>query len=311
MGGESEASQAVAAAGALVRGRVVVISLDDPDREVELPPSVVRVLAEVLEHAGRGEPVRRGSAGGVTPISSRTCRPGGDPVAQGRYPPPSSFGRCHALSGDRPGTTVGRGAGLGCRSAGARPLLTVGRAVVVLDANVLYPARLRDLFMRLAIGGLYQARWSDRILDECFTNLAANRPDIRPGSLVRTRALMNVAIPDAIVTGYEPQVDGLDLPDLDDRHVLAAAIRSGATSIVTANLADFPRDVLARYGIEPLAPDEFVLRLVHQDLDAVVEVVDRQAADLRNPPMSTAELLDGLRGAGLTRTVAGLLSGTA
>jgi excisionase family DNA binding protein len=58
MGGESEASQAVAAAGALVRGRVVVISLDDPDREVELPPSVVRVLAEVLEHAGRGEPVR-------------------------------------------------------------------------------------------------------------------------------------------------------------------------------------------------------------------------------------------------------------
>jgi hypothetical protein len=105
---------------------------------------------------------------------------------------------------------------------------------------------------------------------------------------------MNVAIPDAIVTGYEPQVDRLDLPDLDDRHVLAAAIRSGATSIVTANLADFPRDVLARYGIEPLAPDEFVLRLVHQDLDdAVVEVVDRQAADLRNPPMSTAELLDG------------------
>jgi predicted nucleic acid-binding protein len=183
--------------------------------------------------------------------------------------------------------------------------------MVVLDANVLYPARLRDLFMRLAIGGLYQARWSDRILDECFTNLAANRPDIRPGRLVRTRALMNVAIPDAIVTGYEPQMDRLDLPDLDDRHVLAAAIRSGATSIVTANLADFPRDVLARYGIEPLAPDEFVLRLVHQDLDAVVEVVDRQAADLRNPPMSTAELLDGLRGAGLNRTVAALLSGPA
>lgn len=58
--------------------------------------------------------------------------------------------------------------------------MTVGREVVVLDANVLYPARLRDLFMRLAIAGLYQARWSDRILDECFTNLAANRPDICP-----------------------------------------------------------------------------------------------------------------------------------
>jgi len=92
---------------------------------------------------------------------------------------------------------------------------------------------------------------------------------------------MNVAIPDAIVTDYEPQVDRLDLPDPDDRHVLAAAINSGATSIVTANLADFPPDVLSRHRIEALAPDEFVLRLVHQDLDAVVEVVDRQAADLR------------------------------
>lgn len=92
--------------------------------------------------------------------------------------------------------------------------------------------------------------------------------------------------------------------------VFAAAIRSGATSIVTVNLADFPRDVLSRYDVEVLAPDESVLRLAHQDLDAVVEVVDGQAADLRNPPMSTAEPLDGLRVAGLPRTVAALLSGT-
>jgi hypothetical protein len=58
MRGESEASQEAGAAGALVRGRVVVISRDGPEREVELPPSVVRVLAEVLVHVGRGEPVR-------------------------------------------------------------------------------------------------------------------------------------------------------------------------------------------------------------------------------------------------------------
>jgi predicted nucleic acid-binding protein len=187
--------------------------------------------------------------------------------------------------------------------------LTVDRPAAVLDANVLYPARLRDLFMRLAIGGLYQARWSDQILDECFTNLLANRPDLRPGSLDRTWALMNVAIPDAIVTGYESLVDGLDLPDPDDRHVLAAAIRSRATSIVTANLADFPSDVLSRHGIEALAP-RVLPPVGPSDLDAVVEVVDRQAADLRNPPMSTAELLDCLRVAGLPRTVAALLSGT-
>jgi hypothetical protein len=93
--------------------------------------------------------------------------------------------------------------------------------VVIYDACVLYPAPLRDLLLRLGAKGLVRARWTDEILDECFRNILINRPDLDAASLQRTRDLMNRAIPDVLVTGYEGLITGLDLPDADDRHVLA------------------------------------------------------------------------------------------
>lgn len=114
------------------------------------------------------------------------------------------------------------------------------RPVALLDANVLYPARLRDLLIRLAIGGLYQARWSEQILDECFDNLTKDRPDLTDAQLTRTRWLMTTALPDATLTGYEGRIEEHDLPDPDGRHVLAAARAAGASLLVTANLSDFP-----------------------------------------------------------------------
>jgi hypothetical protein len=116
--------------------------------------------------------------------------------------------------------------------------------VVIYDACVLYPAPLRDLLLRMAAKGLVRARWTDQILDECFRNILINRPDLNEASLQRTRDLMNRAIPDVLVTGFEGLIAGLDLPDADDRHVLAAAISAGAQVIVTVNLDDFPADRL-------------------------------------------------------------------
>ncbi|MBO0845297.1 MAG: PIN domain-containing protein [Nocardioides sp.] len=108
--------------------------------------------------------------------------------------------------------------------------------VVLYDANVLYPSTLRDLLIRVAQAGLVQAKWTDQILDEVFRNLAMNRPDPDPQRLARTRDLMNRAVRDCLVTGYEPLVDAVDLPDPGDRHVLAAAIKARAQVIVTHNL---------------------------------------------------------------------------
>ncbi|MGI8938048.1 MAG: PIN domain-containing protein [Iamia sp.] len=166
------------------------------------------------------------------------------------------------------------------------------RPVALLDANVLYPARLRDLFLRLAIDGRFHARWSARILDECFDNLLADRPDLPLANLGRTRRLMITALPDAMVEGLEGRIARLELPDPDDRHVLAAAVAAEADLIVTANLSDFPSRSLPP-ALRAESPDAFVLSLIQSDADAVAAVVDRQAAALRHPPMTVDQLLDG------------------
>jgi PIN domain len=179
----------------------------------------------------------------------------------------------------------------------------VDRAVVVLDANVLFPARLRDLFVRLAIAGVYRARWSDLILDECFRNIRLQRPDLAPERLKRTRELMTAAILDATVTEFEHMIEQFDLPDLDDRHVAAAALVGGATTIVTFNLRDFPAAALEPHGLTAISPDDFARQLFEDDPDAVLEVLAEQTASLRNPPTTFEQLLDGLREAGLASFV--------
>lgn len=178
--------------------------------------------------------------------------------------------------------------------------------VVIYDACVLYPAPLRDLLVRLANTGVVRARWSETILDECFRSILENRPDLSAESLARTRELMNRAVPDCIVRGFDGLVEGLVLPDLDDRHVLAAAICGGAQAIVTFNLGDFPQDKLAPYNIEAKHPDDFVLDAIDLAAGAVTKVVGEQAASLKNPPRSVGDLLDTLREQGLVRSVAKL-----
>ena len=178
--------------------------------------------------------------------------------------------------------------------------------IVVYDACVLFPAPLRDLLLRIAHAGLVRARWTEAILDECFRSLTAARPELDESALLRTRSLMNDAVPDCLVKDYEPLVAGLRLPDPDDRHVLAAAVRCGAQVIVTANLRDFPAEHLAPFGVEAQHPDDFVLGLVDLAPGAVSSIVSQQAAALKHPPRSVPELLDTLREQGLVRSVARL-----
>jgi hypothetical protein len=179
--------------------------------------------------------------------------------------------------------------------------------VVVYDACVLYPAPLRDLLVRLGLTGLVQAKWTEQILEECFRSIAQQRPDLTPQKLERSRRLLSEAIPDCQVKGYEALAEGLTgLPDPDDRHVLAAAIRCGAQAIVTFNLKDFPQAELARYAIDAQHPDDFVLSLIDLDATAVARALRGQAAALKSPPRTAEELLEILRQQGLVRSVARL-----
>lgn len=176
----------------------------------------------------------------------------------------------------------------------------------VYDACVLYPPSVRDLLVRLGHTGLFAARWSDAILDEMVESILERQPEVDRSRLERTRQLMCEAVRDCLVTGYERLIDGLELPDPNDRHVLAAAIRANAQVIVTSNLSDFPAEQLDPYSIEAQSPDQFVLHLVDLAPATVAAAVTQQADALRNPPQTLAELLDRLARNGLPRAVAAL-----
>lgn len=173
---------------------------------------------------------------------------------------------------------------------------------VVFDACVLYPAPLRDFLMWLGLSGRFRARWSQEIHAEWKRNLLLNRPDLTQAQLDRTSDLMDKAIPDGLVEGYEDLISGLQLPDSDDRHVLAAAIRCNASVIVTFNQKDFPAALLAPFGIESQHPDEFVDNLLDLDPAAVVAAAQRQRAQLQNPALDVSRYLEILLRQGLVQT---------
>lgn len=175
--------------------------------------------------------------------------------------------------------------------------------VALFDACVFYPAQLRDLLLRVALSDAFKARWTDQIHDEWISSPLRDRPDIASERLSHTRELMNRAVPDCLVTEYEPFIERLTLPDPDDRHVLAAAIRCQAGVIVTLNVRDFPDEVVSRYGISVLHPDAFLAHLFDLKPAVVCTAVREMRASLANPPKTVRELLDDLLKAGLPETV--------
>ena len=157
--------------------------------------------------------------------------------------------------------------------------------------------------MHLALTGLFRAKWTSEIHEEWIVALLEKRPDLLREKLVRTRELMDKHAIDAVVTGYEDLIPSLQLPDPNDRHVLAAAIRARADVIVTINLRDFPSEVLAPLAIEAQHPDEFVLHLLDLSPGLVVKAAQDHRQSLRNPPRDVEAYLTTLERQGLTQTV--------
>ena len=170
---------------------------------------------------------------------------------------------------------------------------------VVLDADVIFPASLRDTFLRLAEIELFDPLWSERILEEVKRNVIEGRDDISEADMDRMAVAMNDAFEDALVDEAAiAQVEGSMENDPKDRHVLAAAVVGGANGIVTNNVADFPPQACEPHGITVVAADEFLCVLFDMDPEAVRDSVIRQAAALQNPPHTPAEVLVYLERAG-------------
>ena len=127
----------------------------------------------------------------------------------------------------------------------------MARFSAVLDACVLVPIAQADTLLYMADAGLYRPLWSTRILEETIRALETIHPDMKEAGAARRRAaVMNEAFDDACVEGWEELLGAISLPDENDRHVVAAAIQGRADLIVTANLKDFPTEVLGRFNLE-------------------------------------------------------------
>ncbi len=162
--------------------------------------------------------------------------------------------------------------------------------------------------MWLTLTNLFKARWTEEIHSEWMRNVLLNRPDLTLEQLTRTKNLMNANVRDCLVKGYEELIALIELPDPGNRHVLAAAIRCGASVIVTFNLRDFPDQALEPYGVEAMHPDEFILSLIDINLAAVCTAAQKQRRTLKNPPKTPDEYLDTLSNLGLKLSSATLRS---
>ncbi len=175
--------------------------------------------------------------------------------------------------------------------------------IAIIDACVLYSAPLRDFLLNLSDLGLIQVKWTDRIQNEWTRNLLKKRFDLTDKRLAKTINYMNSAFPDANIVDFDKIIHQLNLPYPNDRHVLAAAIKSRANYIITFNLKDFPSEYLNDYNIEAIHPDTFVYDLIKTESEKVIEALYNQVKRLKNPPLSVNEVLSHLKNCGLRKSV--------
>lgn len=178
----------------------------------------------------------------------------------------------------------------------------------LIDANVFYGARLRSLILWAAQTDCFRARWTDRIHDEWVENLLKNRPDLTREELQQTREAMNSAVLDSLVTGYEPLIEGINLPDPNDRHVVAAAIAARANVIVTFNVKDFPMETLELSGLHVCHPDEFLLDISSISARAFITAARDDFMHYVNPSLTLDNYISSLEVAGVPKTAAYLRS---
>lgn len=167
------------------------------------------------------------------------------------------------------------------------------RFTVILDANVLYPFLVRDVLLPLAAAGLYRARWSPDIMEEWSSHLIKAKPE-RQEKIIKTVDTMNEHFPEAVVEGYEDLIPSLNLPDENDRHVLAAAIKADASVIVTENTRDFPPEVLSKFDIETRTADEFAVDTFELYVTDAVTAMRDMRARYTKPAKTPDELIVSL-----------------
>jgi predicted nucleic acid-binding protein len=174
------------------------------------------------------------------------------------------------------------------------------RFTCVLDTNVIYPIDIRDLLFWFASYDLFTPKWSKHIFEE-WENVMS-RKSVPTKEIEKRISKAQLAFPDALVENYESLVDSLTLPDENDRHVLAAAIKTNANIIVTNNIKDFPSEYLASFGLTAKSADDFLTDTIDLNNELAVEAFRALVLNRTNPNLDEFEVLDRLRNNGLVET---------
>lgn len=174
------------------------------------------------------------------------------------------------------------------------------RFKAVLDTNVIFPIEIRDLLFWFAHYELYTPKWSENIFDEWKRVML--RKGISETEALKRVGKANQAFPDALVQNYDGLIADLKLPDKDDCHVLAAAIRTNANVIVTNNLKDFPEDYLDSFGLKVKSADDFLTDIIDLNQDKAIEAFKEMVLNRKNPAMDEYQVLESLRRNGLKDT---------
>ncbi len=174
------------------------------------------------------------------------------------------------------------------------------RFTCILDTNVIFPLWIRDLLLWFAHHDLYTPKWSKHIFDEWLEVM--KRKGVSETEAKMRTDILNEAFPDALVKNYEPLIETLSLPDMKDKHLLAAAIKTNANLIVTNNLKDFPEEYLASFGLSAKCADDFLTDIIDLNHDASVRAFRDLVLNKRNPPLDEFEVLDALRSNGLIQS---------
>lgn len=182
------------------------------------------------------------------------------------------------------------------------------RFTVLVDACSLVAALNRNLLLSLAEVEFFRLRWSEKILAETEAAigkvLAERGSEDAAGQGLRARNAMETAFQDAVVTGYEMLMPGLGpLPDPADAHVIAAAVKTRASVIVTENIKHFPELILTPLDLEAKTVDAFLADTIGLDTGRAVAAIRRMRMRFKKPELSAEALLLQMEARGLTQTV--------
>lgn len=177
--------------------------------------------------------------------------------------------------------------------------MLVGRYSAFLDANVLHPAFLRAALLWFADARLLRPVWSRDVLAEWRRSLLRRHEDMTEDKCDRLEEIFTSQFPDALVEGYEPFIDAVQLPDPNDRHVLAAAIVGRCNGIITCNLKHFPPEETNKFGIEIVHPDDFIVNIIDLDENKAIGACKRHREAMVQTKPTVDQYLERFEVAGL------------